>query len=50
MSLGLAISFVLGSGYYNALFSGGVALSAMSQMFLPAHFYFLVRFVKKEEL
>ncbi|HUS60086.1 MAG TPA: hypothetical protein VMX76_01745 [Nevskiaceae bacterium] len=47
LSLGLAISFVLSEGYYIALFSGGVVLSAISQMFLPAQLYFLVRFAKK---
>jgi len=47
LSLGMAVSFVLGQGYYSALFGTGVFLSAISQMFLPAQLYFLVRFLKR---
>lgn len=47
LSLGLAISFVMGGGYYFPLFNGGVVLSAISQMFLPAQLYFLARFLKR---
>jgi len=46
-SLVLTISFVLSRGYYEALFSAGVVLSAMSQMFLPAQLYFLARFIRR---
>ncbi|MFC1727321.1 hypothetical protein ACFL0Y_02240 [Patescibacteria group bacterium] len=47
ISLGLAISFVLGQGYYAPLYEGGVVLSSISQMFLPAQLYFLARFAKR---
>lgn len=47
IALGLAISFVLGKGYYNALYSGGVVLSTISQLFLPLQIYFLARFAKR---
>lgn len=46
LSLGMAISLVLSQGYYEALFSSGVVLSAIAQMFTPAQLYFLVRFLK----
>lgn len=47
LSLGMTVSFVLGGGYYQALFAIGLGLSAISQMFLPAQLYFLVRFLKR---
>ncbi len=47
VSLALSISFVLGKGYYTALFENGVVISTMSQMFLPMQLYFLARFVKR---
>ncbi len=47
ISTALSVSFVMSHGYYEALFSAGVGLSACSQMFLPAQLYFLARFARR---
>lgn len=47
LALGMAISLVLGRGLYEALFSGGVVMSAISQAWFPIQFYFLARFHRR---